>query len=284
MRLRKRIFGGAGWLILAALLLLMVLPAVLLVSYSLMGGREILDTCGAALAGQDGQAQFRIFPLYPTLASYVCLLFESPEYFTAFWNSVLITAGVLLGQLLIAVPAAWAFARYRFKGKTALRFIYMLLMVLPFQVTMVSTYLVLDTLHLLDTYFAVILPGVFSTLPVFILQKSFASIPQEIIEAARMDGAGEARIFFEIGLPLGKPGIFSVLMIGFLEYWNAIEQPMTYLKTDALKPLAQYLPDLISGKLTTAFAASVVTLLPPVLLFYFGQENLEQGIAASAGK
>lgn len=280
----KRFLLCLKWLFLGGMLLVMVFPLGLLFTQSFMGKREILETCGAVLAGQEGQAQFRLFPQYPTLASYVHLLLDTPEYFTAFWNSVRITAGVLLGQFLIAVPAAWAFARYQFPGKAFLRFLYMLLMILPFQVTMVSGYLVLDSMQLLDTYSAVILPGIFSTLPVFIMQKSFAAIPKEIIEAAQIDGAGAVRIFFEIALPLGKPGIFSALMLGFLEYWNAIEQPLAYLKTETLKPLALYLPNMVRTEIGTAFVASTVTLLPAVILFYFGQDNLEQGIASSAGK
>ncbi|MCI9604383.1 MAG: carbohydrate ABC transporter permease [Ruminococcus sp.] len=259
----------------------MVLPLLMLCADSLMGHRELIETCGAVLAGQGERAGFRLFPNYPTLRAYVRLLLDSPEYFTAFWNAMLQTVGVLAGQLLAAVPAAWAFAQFRFPGKKMLWFLYMLLMILPFQVTMVSGYLVLSGAHLLDTHWAVILPGIFSTLPVFILQKTFAGLPKEVLEAARLDGAGNVRIFLDIGIPLGMPGIFSILILGFLEYWNAIEQPMTYLKTEALWPLSLYLPRMIQAEMASAFAASIVTLLPAVLLFFAGQENLEQGIVAS---
>lgn len=264
--------------------ILMVLPFFMLFSGSLMGKQELLENCGAVLADYEGQAGFRLFPLYPTLQAYARLLFDSPEYFTAFWNSVFQVVGVLAGQLAVAVPAAWAFARFHFSGKRILWILYMLLMILPFQVTMVSGYLVLNSLHLMDTRLAVILPGMFSTLPVFILQKTFAGIPSEIIEAARIDGAGDLKIFFHIGIPLGMPGIFSILILGFLEYWNAIEQPMTYLKSKTLWPLSLYLPQMIKGEIMTAFAASIVTLFPAVLLFLAGQESLEQGIALSGGQ
>jgi len=160
----------------------------------------------------------------------------------------------------------------------------MLLMILPFQVTMVSGYLVLNTMDLMDTRAAVILPGIFSTLPVFILQKTFAGIPKELLEAAKIDGAGDLRIFVSMGIPLGMPGIFSILILGFLEYWNTIEQPMTYLKTDALWPLSLYLPQMVNTEIAAAFAASIITLLPALLLFFYGQDSLEQGIVASGVK
>lgn len=268
-------------MILCVFCALMVIPLLTLFVDSLMGKQELLETCGAVLSDYEGHAGFRMFPLYPTLRAYVRLLLDSPEYFTAFWNSTFQTAGVLSGQLFAAVPAAWAFARFKFPGKKLLWFLYMLLMILPFQVTMVSGYLVLNRLHLMDTHGAVILPGIFSTLPVFILQKTFAGIPDEVIEAARIDGAGNIRIFLDIGIPLGKSGIFSILILGFLEYWNAIEPPMTYLKTKTLWPLSLYLPQMTGTEISAAFAASVVTLIPAVLLFLTGQENLEQGIVAS---
>lgn len=273
-----RLIGG----ILPVLFAIMVFPLLMLLANSLMGRQEMLETYGAVLADSGESIRMRVFPAYPTLRAYVRLLLDTPEYFTAFWNSMLQTVGVLTGQLLTAVPAAWAFARFRFPGRRALWLLYVLLMILPFQVTMVSGYLVLSAVGLMDTRAAVILPGIFSTLPVFILRKTFAGIPREILEAAQIDGAGDLRIFLGIGIPLGMPGIFSVLILGFLEYWNAIEQPMTYLKNQALWPLSLYLPQMINTETEAAFAASIVTLLPAVLLFFGGQDNLEQGITASA--
>lgn len=281
---RKIKYKPSRWIlriILCVFVGIMVMPLVMLSVDSLMGKQELLDTCGAVLADQGDFVRFRLFPDYPTLRAYVRLLLDTPEYFTAFWNSMFQTTGVLAGQLLAAVPAAWAFAWFRFPGKKVLWFLYMLLMILPFQVTMVSGYLVLSGANLLDTHGAIILPGIFSTLPVFILRKTFAGLPSEVIEAARIDGAGNFRIFFTIGIPLGMPGIFSILILGFLEYWNAIEPPMTYLKTEALWPLSMYLPQMVNIEIASAFAASIVTLLPAVLLFFTGQESLEQGIAAS---
>ncbi len=265
-------------------LAVMVFPLFMLTANSLMGRQELLETCGAVLADYRESAKLRVFPMYPTLRAYVRLLLDSPEYFTAFWNSMIQTILVLAGQLLAAVPAAWAFAQFRFPGKKVLWFLYMLLMILPFQVTMVSGYLVLNTMDLMDTRAAVILPGIFSTLPVFILQKTFAGIPKELLEAAKIDGAGDLRIFVSMGIPLGMPGIFSILILGFLEYWNTIEQPMTYLKTEALWPLSLYLPQMVNTEIAAAFAASIITLLPALLLFFYGQDSLEQGIVASGVK
>lgn len=106
-----------------------------------------------------------------------------------------ITVGILAGQLVFGLPSAWGLARYPIPGKRFLYFLYILLMMLPFQVTMLSQYLVLNRLHLMDTTWAVIVPGVFSTFSVFLMYRFFCGIPEELLEAARIDGAGEWKIF-----------------------------------------------------------------------------------------
>lgn len=157
-------------------------------------------------------------------------------------------------------------------------------MLMPFQVTMMPTYLVLDRLNLLDTLTGIILPAAFSTFPVFIMYRFFRGIPQALIESAELDGAGSFRIFWSIGLPLGAGGVMSAVVLGFLDCWNLIEPPMTYLKTKALWPLSLYLPQVVTGRAGLALAASVVALIPAILVFLYGQSYLEQGIIAAGIK
>ena len=191
---------------------------------------------------------------------------------------------MLLGQIIVGMPAAWAFGRYRFRGRRILFLLYMILMVMPFQVTMVSSYLVLSRLSLLDSHLAIILPGIFSTFPVFIMEKFFRSIPAALIEAAEVDGAGPFQVFWNVGVPLGIPGVMSSLILNFLEYWNAIEAPMTFLKTKAKIPLSLYLPEITVDQMGVSFAASVIMMMPAILIFLWGQEYLQQGIIASGLK
>ena len=212
------------------------------------------------------------------------LLLDSPDFFVMFWNSVKQVVPILIGQVLIGMPAAWAFGRYRFRGRRILFLLYMILMIMPFQVTMVSSYLVLSELSLMDTHPAIILPGIFSAFPVFIMQKFFRSIPDALVEAAMVDGAGQFRIFLHVGVPLGLPGIMASVLLNFLEYWNAIEAPMTFLKTKSKLPLSLYLPQITTDQMGSSFAASIVMMLPAVLIFLWGQEYLEQGIVASGLK
>lgn len=259
-------------------------PILFLLTGSVMGNRELHDRLGGILAGEGEYARWALLASSPTLRHYVQLLLDSPEYFVMFWNSVKISVGILLGQLLTGTACAWAFAKYRFPFHSTLFMVYILLMMMPFQVTMLSSYLVLDFLQLNDTQLAVILPGAFSTFPVFIMYRFFCSVPDAIIDAARMDGAGTFQVFWYIGLPLGSPGILSAVVLGFLECWNLIEQPMTFLKTKSLWPLSLYLPNIDLKRTGISFAASVFTLIPALLVFLYGKEYLEGGIVAAAIK
>ncbi|MDO4340719.1 MAG: carbohydrate ABC transporter permease [Eubacteriales bacterium] len=269
---------------LGILAVIAVFPVFFVVIGSFMGQAELKELLLPVLEGTKGYASWKLLPQYPTLRSYIELLLDTPEFFVMFWNSVKITAGVLLGQLLVGVPAAWGFARFRFPGRKVLFTVYVALMMMPFQVMMLSNYLILDKLALLDTLAGIILPAAFSTFPVFIMYRFFMGIPEALLESARLDGAGELQMFFRIGIPLGSPGIISAMVLGFLEYWNLIEQPMAFLKTKELWPLSLFLPNIQMEKAGLAFAASVAVLLPALLVFLAGQDYLEQGIISTAVK
>lgn len=262
----------------------LLFPILLLALNSFMGEEELLSSYGAALYDTKTELQWKLFPMYPTLKAYVELLLDSPDFFVMFWNSCKQVFPILAGQTIVGLPAAWAFGRFSFKGKRSLFYLYMVLMILPFQVTMVSSYGVLSSLKLLDTGWAIILPGVFSAFPVFLMTKFFQGIPDSLLEAARVDGAGEFLTFVYVGLPLGFPGITASLLLNFLEFWNAIEPPMTFLKTESKFPVSLYLSSISLKEVGTAFAASVIIMAPAVFLFAWGQSYLEQGIIASGLK
>lgn len=254
------------------------IPILLLLTGGFMARDELREGLSPVFTGMGGYIRWNLMPDYPTFENYKRLLFETPQFFILFWNSVKMTGCILIGQLLMGVPAAWSFAVYKFRSGKAVFTLYVALMLLPFQVMMLSNYLVLDKLHLMNTQWAVILPAVFSTFPVFICYGGFKQIPPAVLESARIDGAGEFFIFLKIGLPLGKGGILSAMVLGFLEYWNLMEQPLAFLESKELWPLSLYLPEITWQQAGYAFAASVVTLIPSVFVFLIGQDYLEQGI------
>ena len=259
-------------------------PIILLVTGSVTDSDALRQYLLPVFMQQKDWISWKLMPDYPTFSHYGRLLFMTPQFFVLFWNSVKMTVCILIGQLLVGVPAAWAFAVYRIKGSQVLFALYVVLMLLPFQVTMLSSYLVLQRLSLLNTHMAVILPAVFSTFPVFLIYGGFRAIPPQLIDAARIDGAGEIGIFVRIGLPLGKSGLLSAMVLGFLEYWNLMEQPLAFLEDQSLWPLSLYLPEVSWTQAGYAFCAYVITLIPAVFVFAFGADYLEQGIIYSGLK
>ena len=285
MYFRLHLGRKAVWILLIVLALLAVYPVIFLIAGSLMGADELEDCLGAVVSGAEGYASFPVLPKYPTLQHFVEVLLDSPEFFVMFWNSILITFGVLGGQFVAGTMAAWGFARYEFPCKRGIFLLYIVLMLLPFQVLMLSDYLLLNRLRLLDSLWAVILPGMFSTFPVFIMYRFFAEIPDSLIESARLDGAREWQLFWYLALPMGSSGIIAALVLGFLEYWSLVEQPLTFIKDKSKLPLSVFLPDLtMTGKAGFLFAVSVVTFLPAIMVFMGGRDYLEQGIMAGAVK
>ena len=242
-------------------------PIIFLLTGAFMGQGEAAENLRPVFAGGEGFAAWSLIPFQPTFRSCVELIFDTPDFFVMFWNSMKITGGILAGQALFGIPAAWGFARYRFRFHRGLFFLYIAMMMMPFQVMMLSDYLVIKQMNLMDTMGAILLPGIFSTLPVFIICQFFKEIPEELLEAARIDGAGEGDIFFRVGLPLGKAGIISAMVLQFLECWNMLEQPMAFFKTPSLWPLSMFQPQITAETAGTAFAASVFALLPAIWVF-----------------
>ena len=260
------------------------LPIIMLVTGSVMSNGELMRHLSPIFSNTLDYISWKIMPDYPTFENYGKLLFMTPQFFVLFWNSVKLVGCILAGQLLVGVPAAWAFAAYQVRGSRVLFALYVVLMLLPFQVTMLSSYLVLDRLALMNTHSAIILPAVFSTFPIFLSYGGFRAIPPQLFEAARIDGAGEWRIFIKIGLPLGKSGLLSAIVLGFLEYWNMMEQPLAFLEDKSLWPLSLYLPEISWTQAGFALCASFITLIPAAFVFVLGQEYLEQGIIYSGLK
>lgn len=282
--MKKTVWKAAVKGSLLALGILFCIPVLFLLSGSVMSRYELRESLGPLMNEGEQLITWKFFPAYPTFEHYGRILFQTPQFFIVFWNSMKIAGFTLLGQLLIAVPAAWAFAVYPFRFRKLLFTMYIVLMLMPFQVTMLSSYLVLQGLSLLNTHGAIILPAVFSTYPVFLVYRGFCDLPKGLIEAARIDGAGEWMIFMKLGLPLASGGILSAAVLGFLEYWSLIEQPLAFLEDQRLWPLSLYLPEISLEQAGYSFVASVLTLIPAVFVFLSGREYLEQGIVASAIK
>ncbi len=277
------------WIGLVAVLFLF--PTVVTITNSFMSSTEITANYGAIFAtGSAGGKEYvservnlKLIPDMVTLKQYSTVLFRSPEYLLKFWNSVILTAPIVLFQVAVAALASYGFARYRGKGRELLFFGYIILMFMPYQVTLIPNYLVSDFLGILNTRWAVILPGIFSPFSVFILTKSMRRVPKSIIEAARIDGANEWKIFKRICLPACRSAIYSVVILVFIDYWNMVEQVLVLLDNPDKEPLSVFLSQINTGEISLAFAVATIYMIPAILLFLHGEEYLVEGITSSGG-
>lgn len=265
-------------LFLFLLSLLVWLPLLFISGNSFFGKTELIRNFQGLSPQSSEYVIAKIFPQYPTIRSYLQVLMDRPEFFVYFKNSIIITVSSVIGQFLVAIPASWWFAKLGKKSGQKLLFLYTILMIMPFQVTMLSTYLVLQKLNLLDTYWSIILPMIFSSFPIVLMTESFAAVPDNIIEAAQIDGASSFKIFWKIGIPEAKSGIFAALTLTFLECWNLVEQPLIFLKDPTRWPLSLFTPALTPEMIGVYFAIAILTLIVPVLVFLMGQSSLESGV------
>ncbi|MDE7212344.1 MAG: carbohydrate ABC transporter permease, partial [Lachnospiraceae bacterium] len=250
----------------AVLVLIILAPIYITLIHSFMGMREIELDIGSILGGGNKMAAIPLLPSYPTLKNFKELLLYTDSFYRMFWNSFLQAVPTVAGQILVAAPAAFVMAKYRFRGRRLLFWVYLAVMLMPFQVTMVSEYLVLKNLSVINTHLAIILPGIFGTFPVFILMKVFMNIEDEVIEAARLDGAGPLVLLVKIGMPIGKGGIVSVAVLDFLECINSIEAPLVFLRDKHRWPLSLFFPEISVYNAGEVFAASVIIMIPAVLV------------------
>lgn len=268
-----------------------LLPTVLTVANSFMSTSEISANYGAMFSNMTEDAKtyisedvnLKFIPDMVSFSQYRSVLLRNPEYLLKFWNSVMLTLPITIFQLLTAILAAYGFARYPGKIKSIIFFVYIILMMMPYQVTLVPNYLVADELGLLDSRWSVILPGIFSPFSVFFLTKVMKRIPKAYIEAAKLDGAGELQIMLKICLPLCKGALVSVGMLVFIDYWNMVEQPLILMKNTDLHPLSVFLSQINTGDIGLAFAVGTVYMIPTVLMFLYGEDYLVQGITYSGG-
>ncbi len=269
---------------------LFLMPIVLTITNSLMTKSEINANYGVIFAKKNGVRVFisntvnlKFIPDIVSFEQYFKVLILSPEYLLKFWNSFLYVVPIVVFQLAVASLASYGFARYRGKVREVIFFSYIILMLMPYQVTLVPNYLVSNWLNIIDTRWAIWLPGFFSPFAVYMLTKYMRRIPKSIYEAAEIDGAGEWQIFTRICLPNCRGGLASIAILLFIDYWNMVEQPLILLSNDQLHPLSVFLSKINSGEISLAFAVAVIYMVLPMMVFLYGEEYLVEGIVYQGG-
>lgn len=278
-----------GLLILIAAIF--IIPIVFTICNSFMAESEISANYGTVFeTSETGGKKYisetvnlKFIPDMVSFQQYAQVLFKSPDYLLKFWNSMILVVPIVIFQMAVALLAAYGFTRYRGRIREMIFFAYVILMLMPYQVTLVPNYLVSEWLGIIDTNWAIWLPGIFSPFAVFLLTKFMRRIPMSMIEAAKIDGAGEWQIFRHICIPLCKGAMTSVAILIFIDYWNMVEQPLILLSDSDMHPLSVFLSKINQGEIGLAFAVATVYMIPSLLVFLYGEEYLVEGITYQGG-
>ncbi len=268
-----------------------LMPIILTITNSFMSASEINANYGSIFATTEKGGKvfvsktvnLKLIPDMITFAQYYTVLFKSPEYLFKFWNSVMYVVPIVVVQLMVAILASFGFSRYDGKAKRIIFFSYIIMMLMPYQVTLVPNFLVSKAIGVYGTAWAILLPGFFSPFAVYLLTKFMKRIPTEVMEAAAIDGANEWMIFTRICTPLSKGGIASIAILVFFDYWNMVEQPLILLPDADKHPLSVFLSKINTGEISLAFAVAVIYLIPPLLIFLYGEDYLVEGISYQGG-
>jgi multiple sugar transport system permease protein len=228
----------------------------------------------------------RFLPSRPTITHYH-ELFSRIHFGRNFANSMIVAGAITMFSLLLNSMAGYAFAKLRFGGRDRLFAVLVAALVIPTQVGMLPLFLVLKSVHLINSYWGVILPSMATIFGIFLIRQFMLSIPDELLDAARVDGAGEFRIYWSIVMPLARPVLVTLAIFMFMSAWNDFMWPLIVLTDDAKYTLPVAVANLVGEHVQDTelmMASSVLTVLPVLLLFLALQRHYIAGIMAGSVK
>lgn len=275
-RWTRRIERSCVLLLLVALSCLFLIPFLITLSNSLKTFAQIYR-----------QPQTWL-PWPPQFSNYAEIFYVLP-FFTFFKNTIIITALALLGQVGSACLVGYSFARLRWPFRDFCFVILLSTMMLPGQVTMIPIFLLFNAIGWVNTWLPIIVPAYFgvNVFNVFLMRQFFKTIPVSLEEAALIDGAGHLRILSTIMLPLSKPAVLTIAVLGFVHWWNDFMGPLIYLSDHMKYPISLGMKMFGDAQLTNPhyiMAASIVAVIPVALIFFMAQKYFVQGIALTGTK
>lgn len=266
--------------LLMLLALTMLIPVAVTFLYSFSAPAEIkafMNTRGSYDAAK--WMEVKLSPQIFSLGQYYEILIRDTSILRMFVNSVFYTVMILLGQAVVIPMMAYALSRFRFKGRDAIFFAIIMLMLLPFQVTMVPNVLTLERLGIRNTVWAVIMPMWFSPFYIFLIRQFMLGLPNELLEAGQVDGAGTIRCYYSIVLPVCRPVIGAAVALSFADCWNLVEQPITYLNERMdLQPLSVMFNQLAASSSGVEFAGAALYILPALFIYLYFLKDILTGV------
>ncbi|MCI8449656.1 MAG: carbohydrate ABC transporter permease [Eubacterium sp.] len=219
------------------------------------------------------------FPSRFGLSGFYEVFVRRPDYLVKFWNSILLSVAIVAGQGIISCLAGYGFAKFNFPFKEAVYYAVIVIMLMPYQVTLVSNFIVTDALDLNNTYWAILLPGIFSPFGVFLMRQGFETVPEELRGAAMLEGASQMRILMQIALPLCRWQLMTLVLLSFVDAWNMVEQPLVFLKEAFRYPISVFLAQMSESRIDILCTCGIMVTLPVLLLFLFCEEDLTDSAA-----
>jgi len=204
-----------------------------------------------------------------------------------YFNSVFVTTIITVSQVITSALAAYAFARFEFFGRNFLFLVYLATLVIPDQVTMLPLFLLISKLGWIDTYQALTVPFLANAFAVFFLRQFFASLPRELEDAARVDGAGRVRILVQIVMPLARPALATITLFIFLAHWDSYLWPLIVTNTTSMRTLPiglRFFVEESGAQLNYTMAGALMAVIPIILLFFMVQKRFIEGIAMTGTK
>lgn len=216
-------------------------------------------------------------------------LFETIPMAQYFWNSVFVAVITTVGQVILSAMAAYGFARFEFREKNVLFFLFLITLMVPPQVNIVPLFFMMKEFHWINSYWALIVPGLFSAFGVFLLRQWFQSIPRDLEEAAKIDGCTPWGFFWRILMPLSTPALASLAIFAFIGSWNSFMWPLIVTFTESMRTLPVGMSELKSSFRDTTdwpllMAATTLSVLPVVGVFLMGQRYFIKGILMGSVK
>ncbi len=222
--------------------------------------------------------EMTLIPSNVSLEQYLEILIYDTTYLKKFVNSIILTVPIVVLNVIISSVTAFSFEYAKFKFKEVIYYIYIVIMFLPLQVTLVSNYFVIDYIGLNSTIYAVILPAIFNPFGVFVIRQFLKGIPYSFIEAAKIDGANIVQVLYYIIVPIAKIVIVSLVILLTIEYWNIVEQADLFLTNTSHVPLSSYLASKGADNIQLIFAQSTYYMILPVCIFLYGVDYMVEGI------
>jgi multiple sugar transport system permease protein len=228
------------------------------------------------------------FPADPSFGAF-SEVFSLVPFGRAFLNSMLIAGVSTLSVLVTSVMAGYVFAKYHFRGRDFIFWTVVATMFLPPIVTLVPLYWLVSTMGLADSYLGVMLPWLANAFGIFLMRQFIADIPDELIDAARVDGAGEARIVWQVVTPLLRPALVSLALFAFVFYWNSFLWPLSILQDDGKFPVVLALSQLLSYSTSVRYqnvvmAGALIASVPTILVFLLAQRVFVQSVSRTGVK